>query len=114
MTRISKDLIKVRGWQVSPAEIEACLLTHPSIKDAAVIGAPAKDGTGELPSAYVVIDSIHTSNLDPGAEIQSYVREQLASYKALDGGVKFLHDIPRTVSGKILRRVLREEAKPDL
>ena len=104
----------MRGWQVSPAEIEACLLTHPHVKDAAVIGVIARDGAGEVPSAYIVTDPPGLSSLNLEAEIQSYVRQQLASYKALEGGVKFIRDIPRTVSGKILRRVLRDDPKKDM
>ena len=101
-----QDLIKVRGWQVSPAELEACLLTHPVVKDAAVIGVDAGGGKGEVPLAYIIL---HSSPPTSEHEIQAYVRQHLAGYKALDGGVRFVEAIPRTASGKILRRILREK-----
>ena len=105
-----KELIKVRGFQVAPNEIEGVLLAHPDIMDAAVIGVTHGD-TGELPRAYVVIK--------PGAkltegEVRKWVGERLARYKQLEGGVKFREAIPKTVSGKILKRVLRDEAKREV
>ncbi|KAF3386878.1 putative acyl-coenzyme A synthetase [Penicillium rolfsii] len=102
-----KDLIKVRGFQVSPSEIEAVLLTHPRVGDVAVTGVDSgdsEDDGSEKPRAYVV--------LAPGTggvsdmELEQYVAENLARYKQLTGGVKFVKVIPRNASGKILRRKL--------
>jgi hypothetical protein len=97
-------LIKVRGWQVSPAEIEAALLEHPDVLDAGVIGVPAKDGTGESPLAYVV--GSKDSTMDQKT-VRLFLGERLASYKNVDE-VVFVEKIPRNPTGKILRRVLRD------
>ena len=101
----TKDLIKVRGWQVSPAEIEASLLEHKDILDAAVIGVAALDGSGEVPLAFVVRKE--GSRLVE-QEIKSFLGERLARYKGVDQ-VSFIEKIPRNPTGKILRRVLRDE-----
>jgi acyl-coenzyme A synthetase/AMP-(fatty) acid ligase len=101
-----KELIKVRGYQVAPAELEALLLTHPLVADAAVVRV-ACDTSGELPRAHVV--------LKPGAEaserdVYDWVKDRVAPYKRLDGGVEFATSIPKSASGKILRRMLRDSA----
>ena len=98
-----KELIKYNGFQVPPAELEALLITHPAILDVAVIGIP-DDSAGELPKAFVV--------RAPGAEIdedavKDFVREHVASYKQIRL-VEFVGEIPKSASGKILRRMLRD------
>ena len=96
-----KELIKVSGFQVPPAELEALILTIPQVQDVIVI--PILDDTaGELPRAYVV--------LQPNAklseeEIKQYVEKRVVHYKRLRGGVKFVQSIPKSPSGKLLRRV---------
>nr|CAD7396225.1 unnamed protein product [Timema poppensis] len=99
-----KELIKYKSFQVPPAELEAILLTHPSVQDAAVIGIP-DEMSGELPMAFIV--------KQPGATINSemvtrFVAEHVSPQKRLHGGVEFIDAIPKTASGKILRRELRE------
>lgn len=93
-------------WQVAPAEIEAVLLKHPDIQDAAVTGVNL-EGVGEVPRAFVVVRRKKTPHSQQGPltedDIYRYARRHLASYKALDGGVVFVEDIPRTASGKIQR-----------
>ena len=103
-----KDLIKVRGWQVSPAEIESVLLHHPGVADTAVVGLPDLDGvSGELPHAFVVKAGSHSSDKGVSEEdLKQWVREKLASYKAL-ATVRFIDNVPRNPAGKILRRLLQ-------
>lgn len=102
-----KELIKYKGLQVAPAELEALLLNHDDILDAAVIGVDADGGTNEVPRAYVVADKAKIS----GQQIVEYVKRNVASYKQLRGGVVFLDVIPKSPSGKILRKDLRLLAK---
>lgn len=95
-----KELIKVKGFQVPPAELEALLLTHPLIADAAVIGRP-DERAGELPVAYVV----GRGGFD-GNGIKAWIAERVVEYKQLSD-VVLCEAIPKNPSGKILRRVLR-------
>ena len=105
-------MIKVRGWQVSPAELQAVLMLHPEILDAAVIGIlNPKDDTTEAPRAYVV--KVPGSDIDL-ADIKNHMSNYLARYKSLDGGVVFVDSIPKNPAGKILRAVLRERANSEL
>ncbi|XP_055531065.1 uncharacterized protein LOC129721953 [Wyeomyia smithii] len=98
-----KELIKYKAFQVPPAEIEAILLTNPKIKDAAVIGLPDEEA-GELPLAFVVKQEGAELN---EAEIKNYVAERTSPAKRLHGGVRFIAEIPKNLSGKILRKDLR-------
>ena len=98
-----KELIKVKGFQVAPAELEALLVDHPEITDAAVVGLP-DDESGEVPLAFVVAGP--DSSLDE-ATVKAYVAGHVATYKHL-GEVRFTESIPKSASGKILRRELRE------
>ncbi|KAK0427347.1 hypothetical protein QR680_010179 [Steinernema hermaphroditum] len=100
-----KELIKVKGFQVPPAELEDYLLTHPLIQDVAVIGIP-DERHGELPMAFVV----RKNNSLKAEDVANYVKNKLADYKQLRGGVQFIKEIPKSPSGKILRRFLRDEA----
>jgi len=105
-----KELIKVRGFQVAPPELEAVLLSHPEIEDAAVVGVEYKNDGTELPRSYVVRRG---TTLTPD-EIYKYSAETLATYKRLDGGIILVDSIPKTPSGKILKRILREKANAKL
>ncbi|KAI1611896.1 4-coumarate-CoA ligase [Exophiala viscosa] len=103
-----KELIKYKGLQVAPAELEALLLSHELILDAAVIGVSDPDGSGnELPRAYVVADRAKIS----ADQIKDFVRKKLAQHKQLRGGVVYLDAVPKSPSGKILRRELRDMVK---
>jgi acyl-CoA synthetase (AMP-forming)/AMP-acid ligase II len=109
-----KELIKVRGFQVAPPELEAVLLSHPDIIDAAVIGVSLGGDHGEFPRAYVVCKpGANRGKLDDVA-VKAYAGERLAKYKSLDGGVVFVDGIPKNASGKILKRVLRVRAKIEM
>ncbi|HTM31271.1 MAG TPA: AMP-binding protein [Vicinamibacterales bacterium] len=99
-----KELIKVKGFQVAPAELEALLLKHTSIADAAVIGVI--DGEcGEVPKAFVVAREPITSEA-----VMAFVEQHVAHYKRLRH-VEFVEAIPKSPSGKILRRVLVEKER---
>ncbi|XP_078349218.1 uncharacterized protein LOC144634193 [Oculina patagonica] len=100
-----KELIKYKGYQVPPAELEAILITHPNIDDVAVIGVPDRKA-GELPKAFVVRQGDVTSEA-----IMEFVAERVAPQKKLRGGVEFVDNIPKSSSGKILRRLLRKQEK---
>jgi long-chain acyl-CoA synthetase len=105
-----KDLINVSGFKVWPREVEEVLYTHPSIKEAAVIGV--KDAyRGETVKAYVVLreDSAETVNAD---EISAFCKERLATYK-VPKLIEFRTDLPKTLVGKVLRRKLREEEEEE-
>ncbi|MEC8023996.1 MAG: AMP-binding protein [Myxococcota bacterium] len=97
-----KELIKYKGFQVPPAELEALLLTHAEVADAAVIGVPDEEA-GELPKAFIVRTS--GSAIDADA-LQAFVAGHVASYKQIRI-VEFIDAIPKSASGKILRRELR-------
>jgi 4-coumarate--CoA ligase len=98
-----KELIKYKGFQVPPAELEALLISHPKVADVAVIGVPDVEA-GELPKAFVVPAPGQTIDL---AELQAFVAEHAASYKQIRA-MKLVETIPKSASGKILRRQLRE------
>lgn len=100
-------LIEIR-WQVAPAEIEAVLLQHPSIVDAAVTGVNLRDRSSEVPRAFVVRSRDPSVSRPSAEEIYKFARQRLASYKALEGGVIFVEEIPRTPSGKIQRYKLSQ------
>ncbi|KAI8046446.1 uncharacterized protein LOC128252834 [Drosophila gunungcola] len=102
-----KELIKYKGYQVPPAEIEALLLTNEKIKDAAVIGKPDEEA-GELPLAFVVKQA--NVQLTENEVIQ-FVNDNASPAKRLRGGVIFVDEIPKNPSGKILRRILRDMLK---
>ncbi|MGA5039383.1 4-coumarate--CoA ligase family protein [Streptomyces capoamus] len=99
-----KELIKYKGFQVAPAELEALLLTHPGIADAAVTGAHDDDGN-EIPHAFVVRHP--TAGDLTEHDVLRYVAERVAPYKRVRR-ITFIHTVPRAASGKILRRQLRE------
>jgi len=99
-----KELIKYKGFQVAPAELEAILLTHPSVADTAVIPCP-DDEAGEVPKAFVVLKQDVSAE-----ELMRFVAEQVAPHKKIRE-VEFIEQIPKSLSGKILRRVLVEKER---
>jgi long-chain acyl-CoA synthetase len=100
-----KEMIKYKGFGIAPAEIEACLLEHPGVADAAVIGKPDEEA-GEIPKAFVVRKPSHP--VLSAADLQAFLKGRLANYKTVQE-VEFLDAIPKTASGKILRRVLKDK-----
>ncbi|KAF8651008.1 hypothetical protein AX16_004966 [Volvariella volvacea WC 439] len=115
-----KEIMKVRGFQVAPAELEGCLLDHGDVSNACVVGVP-DDYSGEVPLAFVVLsakalDRVKKDTSGKEAErikqsIIKHVADNKVAYKRLAGGVEFVDVIPTSPSGKLLRRVLRERAK---
>ncbi|ANM31362.1 AMP-dependent synthetase [Acidobacteria bacterium Mor1] len=98
-----KELIKYKAFQVPPAELEALLVTHPAVADAAVIGICDAE-CGELPKGFVVLKPDAQASAE---DIMAFVAERVAHYKQLRL-LEFVDEIPKAASGKILRRVLRE------
>ncbi|KAF5292803.1 hypothetical protein FQA39_LY13848 [Lamprigera yunnana] len=97
-----KELIKYKGFQVAPAELEAVLIEHPKIQEAAVIGRPDSDA-GELPTAFIVVAPGETIT---DQEIHNFIEDKVMQQKRLRGGIYRIDAIPRNATGKILRRNL--------
>ncbi|EKD02051.1 AMP binding protein [Trichosporon asahii var. asahii CBS 8904] len=102
-----KELIKYKGYQVAPAELEALLLQCPGVKDAGVVGVYSEAQATELPRAYVVADA------SPDF-IAEWVKERVSNPKRLRGGVVLVNSIPKSPSGKILRKDLRTRAAQEM
>ena len=96
-----KELIKYKAYQVAPAELEALLLTHPAIAEAAVIGKP-DETAGEVPKAFLVRKGPVSAT-----EVLEFVAARVAPYKKIRW-VEFVEQLPKSPAGKLLRRVLRE------
>jgi acyl-coenzyme A synthetase/AMP-(fatty) acid ligase len=110
-----KELIKVRAFQVAPPELESVFMSHPHITDAAVIGVRYHiEKDLELPRAYVVKRPTPEGHALDEKSVKAHCEEKLAKYKELTGGVRFVDAIPKNSSGKILKRILREEAEAEL
>ncbi|KPI45506.1 putative 4-coumarate--CoA ligase 1 [Cyphellophora attinorum] len=109
-----KELIKYKGFQVPPAELEGYLADHELIDDVAVVGVESKELGTEVPRAYVVRkggpDAVQKGDDE---KIIKWLNAKVANHKKLRGSVRFVDAIPKSVSGKILRRVLKEQAKKE-
>ncbi|KAH8702438.1 putative phenylacetyl-CoA ligase [Talaromyces proteolyticus] len=106
-----KELIKVKGMQVAPAELEAHLLEHSMVADCAVVGI-LDEAAGEIPKAFVVKSPSAAGDDTTIAEaIKKHVEDHKARHKWLKGGVEFIDVVPKSPSGKILRRLLRDKEK---
>ena len=99
-----KEMIKYKGLQIAPAELEAVLLTHPAVADAAVIPSPDPEA-GEVPKAFVVLKGTVTDH-----ELMEYVAARVAPFKKIRR-IEFVEQIPKSPSGKILRRVLVQQER---
>src|SRR5216684_3203040 len=105
----TKELIKYKGLQVAPAELEALLVTHPAILDAAVV-RKADEEAGEVPKAFVVLKQDDASKATTGDAIMGWVAERVAPHKRIRH-LEFIDQIPKSASGKILRRLLMDRDK---
>jgi acyl-coenzyme A synthetase/AMP-(fatty) acid ligase len=100
-------MIKYKGYQIAPAELEAVLAEHPDIADAAVIPKDSGNGTDEIPKAFVVVRGDADLSAD---DVMAFVDERVAPYKKVRE-VEFIDAIPKNPSGKILRRELKEKER---
>jgi len=101
-----KEMIKYKGFAVAPAEVEAVLLEHPAVKDCGVVAKPDLEA-GEIPCAFVVVRDSFSASAALDGELRAYVADRLAHHKQ-PREVHFVETLPRTPSGKILRRELRK------
>ena len=110
-----KELIKYKGFQVPPAELEGYLVDHELVDDVAVVGVQSEALGTEVPRAYVVRAGGGRKAVQPGDEekIISWLGAKVSNHKKLRGGVKFVDEIPKSASGKILRRLLKNQAKEE-
>ncbi|RYP07499.1 hypothetical protein DL765_009143 [Monosporascus sp. GIB2] len=107
-----KELIKVRGYQVAPAELETSLLLHPIVSDVAVVPIPS-GSSGEVPMAYIVKSQAcrGVDEAELKRQIHAYINTSFAKHKHLDGGIEFIDAIPKTAIGKTRRSIIKEMAK---
>jgi long-chain acyl-CoA synthetase len=102
----AKDMIKFKGYAIFPAEVEDLLHKHPQIQGAAVIGVP-NEKVGEVVKAFVVLDPAARGKVTP-EDIQEWAKEKMSAYK-IPSVIEFRDELPTTMVGKILRRVLKDE-----
>lgn len=108
-----KELIKYKGFQVPPAELEGILISNSKVRDVAVIGVYSRELASEVPRAYIVLVQGVEGCTKVGAEISEWLKGRVANHKRLRGGVRFVNEIPKSASGKILRRFLKDAAQKE-
>ncbi|EEH46276.1 uncharacterized protein PADG_08710 [Paracoccidioides brasiliensis Pb18] len=110
-----KELIKYKGFQVAPAELEGVLVENEVIVDVAVIGVESEVHGSEVPRAYVVLSGkkVEDGTAADAEQIVQWLSGKVAPHKRLRGGVRFVDEIPKSASGKILRRVLKDRARKE-
>ncbi|KAF8426406.1 hypothetical protein EV426DRAFT_28638 [Tirmania nivea] len=108
-----KELIKYKGFQVAPAELEGVLAAHPKVDDCAVLGVFMPELETEVPRAFVVLGKVVQRGKEIEEELLKYVEGKVAKYKWIRGGIRFVESIPKSQSGKILRRELKEMLEED-
>lgn len=106
-------MIKYKGFQVAPAELEGLLVSHPKVNDVAVLGIYDAAQATEIPRAYIVPVQGVRRGKETEEEIVKWLAARIAGHKRLRGGVRFVDEIPKTASGKILRRILKEKVKQE-
>ena len=100
-----KEMIKYKGFPVAPAEVESVLLEHPAVRDCGVVAKP-DDEAGEIPCAFVVVRDGYQASDALEKQLRDFVAERLAHHKQ-PREIRFIQAVPRTPSGKVLRRELR-------
>ncbi|KAK0731111.1 hypothetical protein B0H67DRAFT_473886 [Lasiosphaeris hirsuta] len=108
-----KELIKYNGFPVPPAELEGILISHADVADACVIGVDDPSLATEVPRAYLVLRQGVAASDRKARELIEWMATQVAPHKKLRGGIRFVDQVPKSPSGKILRRLVREQAKED-
>ena len=108
-----KELIKYKGFQVPPAELEGILISYEKIDDVAVVGVYDEAQATEVPRAYVVPAKGVEGSKETEREIMEWLQAKVASHKRLRGGVRFVDEVPKSASGKILRRLLKARAQEE-
>lgn len=109
-----KELIKYKGFQVAPAELEGLLTSHPLIDDAAVIGLYDPSQATEVPRAYIVRRrAVSGQRTTSERELAEWLAARVAPHKRLRGGIRFIDAVPKSASGKILRRLLKVQAEEE-
>lgn len=108
-----KELIKYKGFQVAPAELEGILMSHPKVTDVAVVGVNDEQLATEVPRAYIVTAPGVERNDATSDEITTWLKDKVASHKWLRGGIRYIDAVPKTASGKIVRSVLKSKAKQE-
>lgn len=103
-----KELIKVKGLQVAPSELEEIIMGHPGVGDVGVIGVP-NERAGEVPMAYIVPRQKDLSADD----IHSFLEDRVARHKKLVGGIRFVQELPKNATGKLMRRQLQKMAEEE-
>jgi acyl-coenzyme A synthetase/AMP-(fatty) acid ligase len=117
LTYFVTELIKYKGFQVAPAELEGKLMDNDLVEDVAVIGVQDEHMHTEVPRAYIVASKTSSSTGQAGEneakQIVDWIGKKVANHKRLRGGIVFVADVPKSASGKILRRLLKERSKGD-
>lgn len=108
ITDRAKDMIKFKGFQIAPTELEDILIEHPAVSDVAVIGVWNEEMHSEVPLAYLVAKGDTTGNENVAISVMEYLKGKVVHYKHLRGGVVWISQIPKSPSGKILKRVLKD------
>lgn len=114
ITDRKKELIKYKGFQVPPAELEEKLIGREDIADVCVIGIWDKEQHTEIPRAYVVLRAGVEESEAKAKEITEWLNAKVAPSKKLRGGVRFIKEVPKSQAGKILRRLLRDQVKKEM
>lgn len=108
-----KELIKYKGFQVPPEELEGYLLSHPDVEDAAVIGIFVEEQATEVPMALIVLARGIDGNAAKEKQVLDWINTRVANHKRLRGGIRWVEEVPESPSGKILRRGLKLRAQTE-